>query len=100
MERVKERTRKDEWVQRTFTVHVDEGIGETSEIGVFATHDDGSCAETLGFSDLIGGSRKEKESGEKTFLFDKRTVTALYEGDPGLLWVRAMRADVTDGGTG
>lgn len=36
----------------TFTVHVNEGIWEAGEIGVLSADDDGSCAETLGLSDL------------------------------------------------
>jgi len=66
-----------------FTVHVDEGIWQTCEVWVFTAYDDCSCAETLCFSDLV----------------DKGTVTALHEGDPGLLWVRTMRTDGAERGT-
>lgn len=51
--RVKGNTGVEEGGERTFTVHVDEGIGETGEIGVLTAYDDGSCTETLGFSDLM-----------------------------------------------
>lgn len=82
--------------QITITVHVDEGIRDTSEIGVLTAYDDGSCAETLCFSDLFERvSRVDIEGVNKVCLLDKVAGTALYESNPRILSIGAMWTNKT-----
>lgn len=66
------------------TIHADEVIREAGDLWVLTAYDDGFRTETLCFS----------------YLVNEGAVTALYEGDPGLVRVGTVWAEVAERRTG